>query len=77
MPSNFLIPTPDYLSRALFNILPEKIDLIIDDIVNEKIRKINPPIRDKCISKVFEIEKIGVKILGKTIKVNKNCSGCG
>lgn len=77
MPSNFLIPTPDYLSRALLNILPEKIDLIIDDLVNEKIRKINPPIIDKCISKVFEIEKIGVKILGKTIKANENCNGCG
>ena len=77
MPSNFLIPTPEHLAKELLKILPKKIDLIIDDLNNNKRIRIKPPIIDKCIPKVFEIEKIGVKILGRTIKANDNCNGCG
>lgn len=77
MPSNFLISTPEALSKALLIVLPNKIDLIANDIINNKIIRIKPSIVDKFISKIFEIEKVGVKILGKTIKANENCNGCG
>lgn len=77
MPSNLFIPTPDDLSKMLVKVLPEKIDLIITDLQNEKIRRVKPPIIDRCISKILEVEKLGAKILGKTIKVNQSCNGCG
>lgn len=76
MPNNFYTATPEPLAKTLIGILPKKIDLIIDDLINNKTRRVKPPIIDKCISKVCEVEKYGVKIWGKTIRANETCNGC-
>lgn len=77
MPSNFLISTPEVLSKALLTVLPDKIDLIVNDVINNKGKRIKPSTIEKIIAKIFEVEKIGVKILGRTIQANENCNGCG
>jgi len=80
MPSNFLLPTPDELAIQLLNILPSKVEHIIQNITAGVIRRTHPNLINRMLSNFGELEKsriVGSTIFAKHIKVNKDCNGCG
>jgi len=77
MPANFLTPTPESLSNKLFQILPQKCEIIAHEIVNGISRRKKALFRDKLTRMLCKPEKIGSKFFGRTLKVSKNCSSCG
>ncbi|MDF2540283.1 MAG: Ferredoxin, partial [Herbinix sp.] len=79
MPSNFLMKTPNQLTAKLFELLPIKIEHIVDDILSGVRERSNPKGIDRLLSIFGEIEKsqFASWIFGKHIIPNHNCNGCG
>ncbi len=77
MPSNVFVKTPDELSLGLLGVLPSKLDKIVYDLISGSMRRTKPVIMDRLASYLGEGEKIGGLYLGKLIKADENCSGCG
>lgn len=77
MPSNILIATNEILSRMLLEILPNKIDAIVDDLEKGVIHRTKPYLIDKIISYLGEMEKPVTKYFGKKITSTNLCNGCG
>lgn len=77
MPSNFIIPTNDILAIRLLEVLPHKIEKIINDLSNGVIRRTKPNLVNKLLSNIGELEKHGARYCGERINANENCNGCG
>ena len=79
MPSNFAVPTPDGLSIRLLEILPQKIDKIVSDLISTVRHRTKPNLLNKFMSSLGEAEKssFASRWFAKQIKVNENCTGCG
>lgn len=77
MPSNWIIPTIDGLAIRLLEVLPDKIEKIINDLSNGVIRRTKPNFINRLLSNIGEFEKHGARYCGKRIKANENCTGCG
>lgn len=78
MPSNFVIPTPEELCIRLLEILPKKVNYIINELLSGVIRRTKPDPFNRFLSFVGEIEKapFASKFIGSQIKANDNCNGC-
>ncbi|WP_055665990.1 EFR1 family ferrodoxin [Desnuesiella massiliensis] len=77
MPSNWIIPTIDGLAVRLLEVLPTKIDKIIDDLSSDITFRTKPSLLNRFLSYIGEFEKVGARSFGKRIKANENCNGCG
>ena len=77
MPSNWVVPTIDGLAIRLLEVLPSKIEKIIDDLSSDVTLKTKPNLLNRFISYIGEFEKAGARSFGKRIKANQNCNGCG
>lgn len=77
MPSNFLVANREALAVKLLEILPDKVERIIVDILSGVSRKVKPGFIDQLLSRLCEIEKIGAKYFGTRIKCSLDCTGCG
>nr|WP_321498256.1 EFR1 family ferrodoxin [uncultured Methanolobus sp.] len=77
MPSNWMKKTPDGIAIRLLDILPLKVKVIVRDLLSGVEKRTDPPLSDRILSRIGELEKKGAKIFGKRIKVRDNCNGCG
>lgn len=79
MPSNFVVSTPDELSIRLLEILPKKVDYMVNEMMSGIIRRTRPDLINRLLSCIGELEKspMGGRSFGKHIKVNDACTGCG
>jgi len=77
MPSNWIVPTINDLSVRLLEVLPNKIEKIINDLSSGVILRTKPNLLNKFLSYIGEFEKIGARHFGKKIKAKQNCNGCG
>lgn len=77
MPSNFVAIMSEALSVRLLEILPEKVEFIVNELLMGIKRRKNPLLVDRILSRAGELEKIGAVVFGKFIKNNHNCNGCG
>lgn len=77
MPSNWIVPTIDGLAIRLLEVLPDKIEKIINDLSNGDIRRTKGNFINRLLSNIGEFEKYGARYCGKRIKANENCNGCG
>ncbi|MDF2567273.1 MAG: Ferredoxin [Oscillospiraceae bacterium] len=79
MPSNIFMQTPNQLSVLLLEILPAKVEKIVDDLFLGVTRRTRPNLLDRFFSSAAEFykSKHGSARLGKRIKLNEACTGCG
>ncbi len=79
MPSNFIIATPEELSQRLLEILPHKVERIVNDLLLGITRKTKPTLLNRAISFLGEFEKLPFagKSFALHIKVKDSCNGCG
>lgn len=77
MPSNGFIATPKPLAVMLLEVLPTKIKLIVDELQKGSRFRKTPPLLDRILSSIGELEKHGAIFFGKwCIKRSKTCNGC-
>jgi ferredoxin len=77
MPSNWVMKTDDGLAIRLIRILPSKVELIVDDLLQGVERRTRPKLIDRVFSRIGEMEKTGAKFFGRKLRVNANCNSCG
>ena len=77
MPSNLIVPTKYPVSKMLLELLPVKIQKILDEVEKGVSRRTKPPFIDRIVSKIGELEKTSTKSFGKHIKVTEDCNLCG
>lgn len=77
MPSNCVLATKESLSILILEVLPNKVEQVIDDILSNVPRRTKPLFIDRIISKVGELEKPVARFLGRYIKVSNVCNSCG
>lgn len=77
MPSNFITETKEPLAVRLLEVLPERVDTIVRELISGTRRITNPNPIDRLLSKAGELEKYGTKYFGSAMKCNDTCTGCG
>jgi Flavodoxins len=77
MPSNWIVETKEPLAVMLLEVLPDRVDQIVNNLLAGTNHKPKLSWIDRIISKLGELEKIGAKEFGKRIKCQDNCTGCG
>ena len=77
MPSNWIIPTKHPLALKLLEILPEKVEKTVENILSGTQSRTSPLFIDRLFSRIGELEKVGAKLFGKLIKVTDDCNSCG
>jgi ferredoxin len=77
MPSNWVVKTDDGLAIRLLEILPSKVERIVDDLLAGAVRRTTPRLVDRFFSKIGETERKGARFFGQKIMENRNCNGCG
>lgn len=77
MPSNIFVQTHDGLAVRLLEILPSKVEHIVDEVLKGVVYRARPNLLNKFLSFTGELEKTCTKSFGKSIKVNEDCSSCG
>lgn len=77
MPSNWIVETKEPLAVKLLEVLPNRVEAIVKDILSGVRRKFKPGIIDRMLARVCELEKIGAKEFGKRLKCKDTCTGCG
>lgn len=77
MPSNWVVPTVDGLAIRLLQVLPIKVKKIVADLLQGVSRRTKPNYFNRILSGIGELEKLGARRMGKRIKYNDSCNGCG
>jgi ferredoxin len=77
MPSNIAFATNAPLDKMLLDILPHKIDNIIDEISHGVVRRKPPLLLDRALATMGGLERFGGHVFGKLIRVSAACNGCG
>jgi len=78
MPSNAISRTPDTINYKLFEVLPNKINNIVEDLKKGVIKRFKIRTIDKFTAMLIgNLEKFGAKKIGKRFKANDTCTGCG
>jgi MinD superfamily P-loop ATPase len=76
MLSNCFEITVEPISLRLLEILPQKVEHIIVDVLSGVKIRSKPKIIDRICSALCEVEKIGAHLFGKRIRTNEKCTGC-
>lgn len=77
MPNNWMHATPEPLALMLLQVLPEKADAIVKNVLSGKTRRTRPTLPGRILSRLGELEKKGAPKFGKKIKTLPACNGCG
>jgi len=77
MPSNIAIATKAPLDKMLLDVLPHKVDNIIDEITRGIVRRKAPHLIDRALASMGGLERLGGHAFGKRIRVSAECNGCG
>ncbi len=77
MPSNFYFGTSESQTASIFEVLPQKCELIAQEIIEKKRNHKNHLLKDKIILPFMSMEKLGARIVGRTYKADNSCTGCG
>ncbi len=77
MPSNFAIQARKQLNFDLINILPQKVNKIISDIMSGKKNLLKPKLQDRLFSTLGKAEHFGASIFGLSIHPSRDCNQCG
>ena len=77
MPSNWVVKTDDELAVRLLEVLPSKVESIADDLLSGVVRRTSTKLIDRIFSRIGEMEKVGAKHIGKKVRANGDCNGCG
>lgn len=77
MPSNWIVPTVDGLAIRLLQILPSRVERMVEALLAGTVHRTKPKVWDRIFSTIGELEKLGAKQFGKRIEVNESCSRCG
>jgi flavodoxin/ferredoxin len=77
MPSNFATQVEPHLNRALLTVLPEKLETIINDLLEGKKRLTVPKTKDRLITVIGVAEHLGGNIFGKNLYATSDCNQCG
>lgn len=77
MPSNIVVATKEPLAKMLLDVLPKRVEAVIEDIEKGIVIRTKPYIIDRFFSQVGRGEKFGARLFGKKIKVSDSCTGCG
>ena len=76
MPSNWVFSVPDHMAMWLLNAIPEKVNLVLNDLISEK--SIRSKIKRKPLLQTLltKLEKFGSSRFGKSLKINDKCNSC-
>ncbi len=77
MPPNLFLETDPALCGRILNILPQKVERILNALETGAPSLKKPKRIDRLFSHVFEIEKLGCRFYAKTIRRTEDCNGCG
>ena len=77
MPSNIFVATPEETALRLLEVLPQKTERIIGEVLSGVIRRVRPRLIDSFLSVIFEIEKWNTRHFGKRLCTDEKCTGCG
>jgi len=77
MPSNWIVGTHELLAIRLLEVLPQKVNNIVGEVLLGKKHRTKPRLIDYFLSFVGEFEKPFTKYFGKHIKSLDSCVGCG
>jgi flavodoxin/ferredoxin len=77
MPSNFATQVEPHLNLALLTVLPEKLETIINDLLEGKKRLTVPKTKDRLITAIGVAEHLGGNIFGKNLYATSDCNQCG
>ena len=77
MPSNFLLQAKQQLNFDLINILPQKVNKIIADIMSGKKNILHPKLQDRILAFFGKTEHFGASMFGVSIHASKACNQCG
>jgi len=77
MPNNFWLKTDDLLAIKMIEILPKKIERIVDEVLSGVVLRPKRPLFDRAASRLGEAEKPLAGPFGKAIQVLETCTGCG
>ncbi|MBU3714647.1 MAG: hypothetical protein FGM46_06825, partial [Ferruginibacter sp.] len=71
------VATQKSLAKLLLDILPQKVKAIVDDLEHGTVIRTKPFLIDRFLSYFGEVEKLGAKFFGRSIKASEKCTGCG
>jgi ferredoxin len=76
MPCNFYIPGSDHMNMRLLNILPQKVETLIKDLMEKRYNhsKSRLGFFQRIVSAA---EKTGAHYTGSKLKTDEKCTGCG
>ena len=77
MPNNWMHATPEPLALMLLQVLPEKVNAMVKDILSGATRRTAPTLLGRILSRLGELEKKGAPKFGKKIITLPDCNGCG
>lgn len=77
MPSNIAFATKSPLDKMLLDILPQKVNSILDEIYRGTVRRKKPIMLDRTLASMGGLERFGARAFGKRIRVSQACNGCG
>ncbi len=77
MPSNCIVSTKPPIAKLLLEVMPEKVDAIVQDLIRGRARRTKPQLIDYIIARIGEREKKTTKKFGREIVVADSCDGCG
>lgn len=77
MPSNIAFATKAPLDKMLLDVLPHKVEMIIDEATQEIHRRKKPKLIDRGLATMGVFEIMGAHSFGKRIRVSEACNSCG
>lgn len=77
MPSNFAIQAKQQMNFDLINILPQKVNKIITDIMLGKKNILHPKFQDKIFAHLGKAEHFGAGLFAVSIRATNTCNQCG
>jgi flavodoxin/Pyruvate/2-oxoacid:ferredoxin oxidoreductase delta subunit len=76
MPPNIAIAIKEPLDKMLLDILPQKVEAIVDQLQQDVIRRKKPLLLDRFLASMGILERLGAHVFGKRIRVLEQCNGC-
>ncbi|MCL2889623.1 MAG: 4Fe-4S dicluster domain-containing protein [Eggerthellaceae bacterium] len=77
MPSNIIVATKEPLAVALLEVLPDKVQVIADEVLAGFERRTRPVFIDRFLARAGEIAMRYTKSFGKAIEASEACDECG
>lgn len=76
MPPNIAVAIKPPLDKMLLDILPDKLEVIADELQQNVTRRKSPFLLDRILVSMSVLERFGAHLFGRRIRVSKACNGC-